>query len=129
MAYRFLPWLADRRGFLPGRSVGFGGNESCRLIHDWARSALSGRYAADGLPVDLEAEMSRVVVDAHAVALAEEHRQHIGRWYYECSYEIHTGLADMYVADERFEAFYESLKAGLARYLRDAIHANAMMRM
>lgn len=72
MAYRFLPWLADRRGFLPGRSVGFGGNESRRLIHDWGRSALSGRYAADGLPVDLEAEMSRVVVDAHAVALAED---------------------------------------------------------
>ena len=46
MVYRFLPWLADRRGFLPGRSIGFGGNESRSLIHDWARSALSGRYAA-----------------------------------------------------------------------------------
>jgi predicted alpha/beta hydrolase len=72
MAYRFLPWLAERRGFLPGRSVGFGGNESRRLIHDWARSALSGRYAADGLGIDLEAAMQQVVVDAHAVALTED---------------------------------------------------------
>lgn len=72
MAYRFLPWLAERRGFLPGRSVGFGGNESRRLIHDWARSALSGRYAADGLGVNLEAAMQQVVVDAHAVALTED---------------------------------------------------------
>lgn len=72
MAYRFLPWLADRRGFLPGRSVGFGGNEACRLIHDWARSALSGRYAAQGLTVDLEAAMQQLVVEAHAVALTED---------------------------------------------------------
>ncbi len=63
-----------------------------------------------------------------AMELAEEHRQHISRWYYECVYEIHTNLADMYVADERFEAFYESIKVGLARYLHDAIHANAIMR-
>ena len=72
MAYRFLPWLADRRGFLPGRSVGFGGNESRRLIHDWARSALSGRYAADGQVVDLEAAMKRVLLDVHAGALSED---------------------------------------------------------
>lgn len=72
MAYRFLPWLADRRGFLPGHRLGFGGNESRRLIHDWARSALSGRYAADGLAVDLEAAMQQVAVDAHAVVLAED---------------------------------------------------------
>jgi len=72
MAYRFLPWLADRRGFLPGHSIGFGGNESRRLIQDWARSALSGRYAAEGLDVDLEAAMKQVIVDAAAVVLRED---------------------------------------------------------
>lgn len=72
MAYRFLPWLADRRGFLPGRSVGFGGNESRSLIHDWSRSALSGRYAARGVDEDLEAAMARVEVDASAVVLTQD---------------------------------------------------------
>ena len=72
MAYRFLPWLADRRGFLPGRRIGFGGNESRRLIRDWSRSALSGRYAASGLGIDLEAAMARISVEAHAVVLAED---------------------------------------------------------
>ena len=72
MAYRFLPWLADRRGFLPGHSVGFGGNESRRLIHDWARSALSGRYAAEALATDIEAAMRQVAVDVHAVVLTED---------------------------------------------------------
>nr|MBA2420841.1 TipAS antibiotic-recognition domain-containing protein [Thermoleophilaceae bacterium] len=37
----------------------------------------------------------------------------------------HRGLADMYVADERFSAHYERRADGLARYVHEAIHANA----
>lgn len=63
-----------------------------------------------------------------AMDLAEEHRQLISRWFYECSYEIHTGLADMYLADDRFTATYEAIKPGMTQYLHDAIHANAVAR-
>ncbi|SNT65984.1 DNA-binding transcriptional regulator, MerR family [Asanoa hainanensis] len=63
-----------------------------------------------------------------AMDLAEEHRQQISQWFYECSYELHTGLADMYVADPRFTAFYEKLKPGMAQFLNEAIHANAVAR-
>lgn len=72
MAYRFLPWLAERRGFLPGHSIGFGGNESRSLIRDWARTALSGRYAADGLDVDLEQRMAQAEVDTRVVVMARD---------------------------------------------------------
>lgn len=68
-AYRFLPWLADRRGALPGRKVGFGGDEARGLIRDWARSALSGRYAAAGVDIDLEAAMAQVEIEARALVL------------------------------------------------------------
>ena len=60
LAYRFLPWLAQVRGALPGRSVGFGGNEARGLVRDWARSGLSGRYAAQGFDLDLDAALARV---------------------------------------------------------------------
>lgn len=30
-----------------------------------------------------------------AIDVAERHRQHIGRWFYDRSYEMHRGLADM----------------------------------
>ncbi|MFJ4538941.1 MerR family transcriptional regulator [Streptomyces tibetensis] len=60
-----------------------------------------------------------------AMDMAEEHRQHICGWFYECSYELHQGLGEMYVADERFKAFYDSMRPGLAEHLRDAIVANA----
>ena len=45
-----------------------------------------------GLPADSDA----------AIAGAEAHRQAITKWWYDCTFEIHTGLAEMYLADERF---------------------------
>jgi MerR family transcriptional regulator, thiopeptide resistance regulator len=60
-----------------------------------------------------------------AMDMAEEHRQHICAWFYDCPYEMHQGLAETYVADERFKAFYDSMRPGLAEHLRDAIGANA----
>ena len=67
-------------------------------------------------------------VPAHgavAVALAEEHRQHLSRWFYECDLDMHRALADLYVDDERFTAHYDEVAPGLARYLHDAVVANA----
>ncbi|MGW2178536.1 MerR family transcriptional regulator [Streptomyces sp. NPDC001732] len=60
-----------------------------------------------------------------AMELAEAHRLHIGRWFYECTPEVHRGLGEMYVSDPRFREFYESMGPGLAEHLRDAIDANA----
>ncbi|KAF1692472.1 alpha/beta hydrolase family protein [Pseudoxanthomonas koreensis] len=70
--YRFLPWLARRHGTLPGRRLGFGGNEARSLIADWARVGLGNRYAAAGLDRDLEAGIARLHVPAHGVLLADD---------------------------------------------------------
>ncbi|MCX5377595.1 MerR family transcriptional regulator [Streptomyces sp. NBC_00091] len=91
---------------------------------DWKRimgevDAWGVRYAAlvgAGEPAEGEAAMD----------MAEEHRLHITKWYYDCPYEMHICLGDMYVADERFTAFYEAMAPGLAEHLRDAITANAL---
>ncbi|WP_324784530.1 MerR family transcriptional regulator [Streptomyces sp. H51] len=82
-------------------------------VDDW-----SERYTAlmaSGEPATGEAAMD----------LAEEHRRHISRWFYECPYDMHRCLGDMYVADERFKAFYDAMRPGLAEHLREAITANA----
>lgn len=60
-----------------------------------------------------------------ARAAAEEHRRHISCWFYDCGYEIHLGLTEMYIADERFRANYDSLAEGLSEFIRDAARANA----
>ncbi len=62
---------------------------------------------------------SEVAMDA-----AELHRRSIHR-FYDCSYAMQRGLADMYIADPRFTKTYEDMAPGLAAYVRDAIHANA----
>jgi MerR family transcriptional regulator, thiopeptide resistance regulator len=60
-----------------------------------------------------------------AMAAAEAHREHISRWFYECGYEIHRGLTEMYVSDERFRSNYDTQTPGLAAFIRDAARANA----
>lgn len=72
LAYRFLPWLASRRGALPGRRIGFGGNEARGVMHDWSRTALSGRYAVQGWKVDIEGALAGMRAPVSAVTLARD---------------------------------------------------------
>ncbi|MFF4487777.1 MerR family transcriptional regulator [Streptomyces sp. NPDC001544] len=60
-----------------------------------------------------------------AMDLAEAHRQHISKWFFECHVKTHQGLAEMYISDERFRAFYEAMHPGLPEHLGAAIAANA----
>jgi predicted alpha/beta hydrolase len=72
LAYRFAPWLADRCGALPGRRIGFGGNEARGVIHDWARTGLSGRYAGDGIAQDLDTALAQVHARVQGVRLRDD---------------------------------------------------------
>jgi MerR family transcriptional regulator, thiopeptide resistance regulator len=90
---------------------------------DWLQilaegESIEARFAAAlqaGVPADSE----------QAMDLAEEHRQQISRNFYDCPPEMHAGLGRMYVEDERFTAHYEQRASGLARYVSDAVQANA----
>lgn len=59
-----------------------------------------------------------------AMDIAEEHRSHITRWFYECTPEIHAGLGQMYTTDARFKEGIDAAGDGLAEYLSEAIDAN-----
>lgn len=72
LAYRFLPWLARVNGALPGRFIRFAGNEARGVIADWAGTALSGRYAATGIDIDLDAAMAGFAGEARAITMAED---------------------------------------------------------
>ncbi len=71
-AYQFVPWIADLRGSLPGRRLGFGGDEARSLMRDWARVGLSNRYAAAGMEFDLEAALARVSAEIRAVLMSRD---------------------------------------------------------
>ncbi len=71
-AYALAPMLAQLFGYLPGRRIGFGGNEARGVIADWARSGRTGTYAARGLPVDLEAALRKLRTPVLGVRLADD---------------------------------------------------------
>jgi len=72
LAFQLVPWLADRRGLLHGRRLGFAGNEARTLMRDWARVGLSNRYAAIGLGHDLEAALGGIDADIRCVLLRDD---------------------------------------------------------
>lgn len=53
---------------------------------------------------------------------ADLHKQWLTYYWKDYSKEAHAGLAQMYVDDERFTAYYDKEQPGTAVFLRDAIH-------
>jgi len=52
---------------------------------------------------------------------ADLHRQWLCYYWNSYSKEAHAGLAQMYVDDERFTAYYDKDQPGTAKFLRDAV--------
>lgn len=90
---------------------------------DWQRTKAEGEAATNKLVAAMEAGLPADSVEA--MEGAETHRLQIDRAFYPCSYQMHVGLAEMYLADPRFTATYERIAPGLAQYVHDAIKANA----
>lgn len=52
---------------------------------------------------------------------ASLHKQWLMNYWENYSKDAHAGLANMYVADERFKAYYDKDQQGTAEFLRDAL--------
>jgi DNA-binding transcriptional MerR regulator len=52
---------------------------------------------------------------------ADLHRKWLSYYWDSYSKEAHAGIAQMYVEDERFTAYYDKEQPGTAKFLRDAI--------
>jgi hypothetical protein len=90
---------------------------------DWRRIAAEGEEVTARFVALKRAGTAASAASAESAA--EAHRAHIDRWFYDLGYPMHRGLADMYLADPRFMKTYDDQEPGLARYVHDAIHANA----
>ncbi|CAM4525587.1 DNA-binding transcriptional MerR regulator [Paenibacillus endophyticus] len=78
----------------------------------------------------LGAQVINTLVEAYAVGdpaselaqkTADLHRQWLSFYWGHYSKEAHAGVAQMYVDDERFTAYYDKHQPGAARFLRDAV--------
>ena len=78
----------------------------------------------------LESEVLKTLAEAFEIGdpagevaqkAAEMHKKWLCYYWSTYSKEAHAGLAQMYVDDERFTAYYDKEKPGTAEFLRDAI--------
>jgi MerR family transcriptional regulator, thiopeptide resistance regulator len=60
-----------------------------------------------------------------AMALAEVHRLHISKWFYDCPVEFYKNMASIWVNDPRFTKNIDKPRAGLAAYKYAAVLALA----
>jgi hypothetical protein len=122
----FFDGHVEESGQLPDGADPFQDSQkrmSERTKKDWTRIQVEVEESNAAFAAAMDAGLpptSAVAMDA-----AEKHRLHIQRFFYDITPELHRDLGDRYVADPRFTKNYESIRAGMAQYVRDAIHANA----
>jgi hypothetical protein len=91
---------------------------------DWEAIQAEGQ----AYTVALAGLMERDPADPQVQAQIARHHKLIDERFYPCSAEIFRALGEGYVADERFTAFYDKVKPGLAAFMRDAmaVYADAL---
>jgi MerR family transcriptional regulator, thiopeptide resistance regulator len=90
---------------------------------DWLKIKAEAEEVQNRLAATFEAGLPPE--SEEAMAAVEAHRQHISRWFYDCGYDMHRGLTEMYLSDERFRSNYDKQAPGLALYIKEAAQANA----
>jgi len=81
---------------------------------EWLRLELEKTLKAAFEAGDPAGELAQKACDLH--------KQWLGVFYPKYSKEYHKGLAEMYVADERFRENYDKIAFGCTEFLRDAIN-------
>ncbi|MFC4408926.1 MerR family transcriptional regulator [Chungangia koreensis] len=83
--------------------------EAVTKLHEEFAKTLKAAYATGDAASEL------------AQKAAELHKQWLAFYWDSYTPEAHAGVAQMYVDDERFTAFYDNIQPGSAPFLRDAI--------
>ncbi|AIQ45114.1 MerR family transcriptional regulator [Paenibacillus sp. FSL R7-0273] len=104
------------------------GEEAVEKSNRKLRNMTEEQYAAcQQLEEDLFAALEQAMEEGDSASeLAQKaaglHRQWLGFSWDTYTKEAHAGLAQMYVEDERFTAYYDKRRPGMAAFLRDAVH-------
>ena len=99
---------------------------SNRMFQNLAPEQFEEMNAISG---ELQSRLEEAVTDGlspageEGLALAALHRRWLGFTWPSYSPAAHAGLGEMYVADERFTAYYDKKIPGCAAFLRGAIAA------
>ncbi len=128
-------WVENEQEYVAEAEQRWGGTDAWAQAREREQSYSKDDWAQMSAEVDDVNARFVVLMQAGEPAqggaardLAEEHRQLICRWHYDCSLQMHAGIGQTYVQDERFTKTYEDIAVGLAVYVSEAMQANATRR-
>ncbi|MNB85907.1 HTH-type transcriptional activator mta [compost metagenome] len=104
------------------------GEEAVEKSNRMVKNMTEEQYAAlQQLEADMFAALEQAMEEGDSASeLAQKaaglHRQWLSFYWDTYTKEAHAGVAQMYVDDERFTAYYDKRRPGLAAFLRDAVH-------
>ncbi|AIQ50737.1 MerR family transcriptional regulator [Paenibacillus sp. FSL R7-0331] len=104
------------------------GEEAVEKSNRMVKNMTEEQYAAlQQLEADMFAALEQAMEEGDSASeLAQKaaglHRQWLSFYWDTYTKEAHAGVAQMYVDDERFTAYYDKRRPGLAEFLRDAVH-------
>ena len=95
--------------------------QSVQRTKGWTKTDYK-RVKAEGeaLARQIANAMDKGLKDPEVQALVTKHYNAIAQ-FYDLPYEMYRNLGKMYVQDQRFTAYYERFRPGLAQFLCDAI--------
>lgn len=101
-------------------------DESNKKLQGMSEEVFKENQILEKRIIDLlkEAMITGDVTNIKAQEAVKCHKEWLTHYWPSYSKEAHKGLADLYVADERFTAYYDQHQKGMAQFLRDAIYAN-----
>ena len=103
------------------------GNEAVDRSNKKIKGMTKGEYAAaQKLSEDVNAAIKKAFESGNpkgdlALHACELHKQWLALYWDNYSKEAHMALAQMYVDDPRFRAYYDGIMLGCAEFLRDAM--------
>lgn len=89
---------------------------------DWARYQAESDAHLQAMAALLDEGVA--ADDPRTLDVVEKMRLMIDTWFYPCPRGMFANLGDMYVQDERFTAYFEKIRPGMAQFMRNATAAN-----
>lgn len=86
---------------------------------DWATLMADSAHTNQELAV----LVGRSPADPAVQVLIEKQYRQLNSQFFTCTPQMFRVIGDGYVTDERFQAYYDQLKPGMAQFLREAVHA------
>lgn len=96
--------------------------ESNKRYKSWSKEKLNSILEEGKRIVSRIMElMDRPVTDPEVQQLVRDYHKYMENYFHQTQQSF-DGLAELYVIDEQFTAYYEKIKHGLAEYLSQAMH-------